>query len=261
MGSACRCLFRYCCESQGEDDDEHDNNNHSVDQQQQSYSSVSAYTNPIEGQGLISTSSRGIAVDEAIISTSETIPIPNADEDEDDNGNRVNNNCCRPNSGLNETSSLFDIIRRHMNRWQNNPYDSVALGDDPNSYIHHFSSTTAKKSVPTQQSPLRQALTFNTSTNSNIPCTINSDEIVLPGSIIQQQMAQQMKLCAKSVVQGTIDECVICMEPFDSTNPRMPTLCSCGVNKTYFHLPCLYQWIEQSEECPSCRTKITWEEF
>jgi Ring finger domain len=270
MGSVCRCLFQYCCESQGGDDDVRDNNDRSGDRIQQSYSSVSDYAHPIEGQGLISGNSRGeqqqqqrnsLLVDETITPTSTTLPISNADdEDDDDRGNVRHNNCCQPSSDYNEPSSLLDIIRRRMNRWQNNPYNAVVMGDDPNSYVHHFSNTTTtktdKKMVPSQQSPLRQALTFNLST-----CTINSDEIVLPGSIIQQQMAQQMKLCSKNVVQGNIDECVICMEPFDSSNPRMPTVCNCGVNKTYFHLPCLYQWIEQSEECPSCRTKITWEEF
>jgi hypothetical protein len=112
-------------------------------------------------------------------------------------------------------------------------------------------------------SPLRQALTFTATNDVNHLCTIPADEFVLPGSMIQQQMAEQMILstAGKSVVDAIADECVICMEPFDSTNPRMPTLCQCGANKTYFHLPCLYQWIEQSENCPSCRSKITWEEF
>ena len=61
----------------------------------------------------------------------------------------------------------------------------------------------------------------------------------------------------------TDSECVICMESFDQNNPRMPTSCGCGLNKTYFHLPCLYHWIEQSSgrECPSCRKTLIWQEF
>jgi hypothetical protein len=74
---------------------------------------------------------------------------------------------------------------------------------------------------------------------------------------IQEQMAKAM--AAK--MQNEDDECVICMEGFDPTNPRMPTHCGCGRNRTYFHLPCLYQWVEQSRDCPSCRERLIWEEF
>ena len=87
--------------------------------------------------------------------------------------------------------------------------------------------------------------------------TIDPEEVVLPGSALQHEMAAS--LSGKLEDQG--DECVICMEGFDATNPRMPTLCGCGENKTYFHLPCLYQWIEQSRDCPSCRKRLRWEEF
>ncbi|KAI2488629.1 hypothetical protein MHU86_25683 [Fragilaria crotonensis] len=57
------------------------------------------------------------------------------------------------------------------------------------------------------------------------------------------------------------DECLICLEGFSQDNPRIPTLCGCGTNRTYLHLPCLYQWKEQSQECPVCRQLITWEEL
>jgi E3 ubiquitin-protein ligase DOA10 len=83
--------------------------------------------------------------------------------------------------------------------------------------------------------------------------------------LLQKEMARQMLALSNSskemVDQDWENECVICMEGFDPTNPRMPTLCGCGANKTYFHLPCLYQWLEQSRECPSCRAPITWQEF
>jgi hypothetical protein len=112
---------------------------------------------------------------------------------------------------------------------------------------------------PLEAPHLRAAKESSVSTDDNIP-TIALSEVVLPGSQLQKLMAMNMK------TQGYIgeseeDECVICMEGFDSTNPRMPTLCGCGANKTFFHLPCLYHWIEQSRDCPSCRKKLTWEEF
>mmetsp|Transcript_12438 Transcript_12438/g.36126 ORF Transcript_12438/g.36126 Transcript_12438/m.36126 type:complete len:330 (+) Transcript_12438:465-1454(+) len=102
---------------------------------------------------------------------------------------------------------------------------------------------------------LKLAKSFN---SSNYVPTIAESEVVVPGSKLQKAMAIA---AAKAFDDNDEDECVICMEPFDPTNPRMPTLCGCGQNKTYFHLPCLYQWIDQNEECPSCRQPLRWEEF
>jgi hypothetical protein len=309
MRSLCRCLFLYCCKTpDGEVDDSDDeyNNNTRRGGQQQSYSSVSEYIHPItEGQGLIS--SRGI--DElqslsrinnvgglptaTVNSTSQTTMISvNDSEYDDDNDNddrgsnnnstdNNNDNCCRPSSN-NTESSLYDRIRRHLNLFHNGSNDAynVVTGRDDEILHQYYTNSTGnnKKSLPPQYpSPLRQAISFNTTINSdNVPsCTINNDEIVLPGSLLQQQMAEEMmrKLSTSNSNSNdnnkilynrsgsSIEECVICMEPFDNSNPRMPTLCNCGVNKTYFHLPCLYQWTEQCSDCPSCRTKLTWEEF
>lgn len=138
------------------------------------------------------------------------------------------------------------------------------------------------------ESPLRTAVSFDATKEGIV--SINPDTIVLPGSELQKQMArhammmyqqqQQQQQAAAGAKSSSLDddndnnskehgiggkeeeeECVICMEGFDPTNPRMPTLCGCGQNKTYFHLPCLYQWIEQDRNCPSCRQKLRWEEF
>mmetsp|Transcript_21261 Transcript_21261/g.26829 ORF Transcript_21261/g.26829 Transcript_21261/m.26829 type:complete len:283 (+) Transcript_21261:317-1165(+) len=110
-----------------------------------------------------------------------------------------------------------------------------------------------------------KASSFVTTTN-DIP-TIALSTIVLPGSSLQKKMSDALKQQGygygnnQNKNDDFEDECVICMEGFDETNPRMPTLCGCGENKTYFHLPCLYHWIEQSRDCPSCRKRLTWQEF
>jgi hypothetical protein len=117
-----------------------------------------------------------------------------------------------------------------------------------------------RRALPTQHvhpppSPLRTASSFDSS--REVP-TILKEEIVLPGSVLQKQMALE----AQRTLEEQGDECVVCLEGFDETNPRMPTHCGCGDNKTYFHLPCLFQWVEQSNQnCPSCRQQIVWEEF
>jgi len=110
--------------------------------------------------------------------------------------------------------------------------------------------------------PLRPASTFDSSSKEVL--TIRTEEIVFPGSDLQKEMASKMLEALQLNDENNFneeDECVICMEGFTKENPRMPTLCGCGENKTYFHLPCLYQWMEQSNECPSCSEEITWEEF
>jgi hypothetical protein len=285
MGSVCRCLIQYCCNrhSSNENDtdaDEHDDDNDRPVRRRPSYSSVSDYMNPIEGQGLIS--NRGeqqqqqqqldrrnatnvvvvVAGESSTTLTSTSSSHALNEEDDTHNSNNSTTTCCRPSSSDPNHTSFFDTIRRRMNRWNHNQYNAVVTVNDV--YRHHFSTntTTTKDGRLLAPSPLRQAMSFTATNDANHLCTIHADEIVLPGSMIQQQMAEQMILTGTYNNNATmVDECVICMEPFDSTNPRMPTLCHCGTNKTYFHLPCLYQWIEQSENCPSCRTKITWEEF
>jgi hypothetical protein len=160
--------------------------------------------------------------------------------EEDENGHSPH--CCREQSGIHEW------FRRIRVRWagvsNDVEYDAVASVDP----------STPIKPIP--PSPLRQASSFDSS--RDIP-TILAKEVVLPGSQLQKEIAKLM--AAAKITNDTEEECVICMEGFDPSNPRMPTLCGCGENKTYFHLPCLYQWLEQSSECPSCRQTITWEEF
>lgn len=88
--------------------------------------------------------------------------------------------------------------------------------------------------------------------------SISMSDIVIPGSDIQKALAMSMK---HEIPQELDDECVICMEGFTDENPRIPTLCDCGENKACFHLPCLYQWIAKSKNCPVCAAKIVWQEF
>eukprot|EP00904_Undaria_pinnatifida_P003249 jgi/Undpi1/12925/HiC_scaffold_7.g02591.m1 len=55
-------------------------------------------------------------------------------------------------------------------------------------------------------------------------------------------------------------ECVICMDEFTKEDPEMLTLCSCGVNKTFFHYSCLLQWLAKHSYCPACRGYLFFEE-
>ena len=224
---------------------------------------------------------------------------PDEEEDNDDNNDDDDDddlsdhrNCCRPgerrhadplhrgphNNHLlvepnalnttrgegNDTSSpgtIPEFFRNLAERWR--VYDSLEHDHHTTPEDRH-ASMAAQADGQHRHPPLRQASRFDSSSDI---LTIRPDEIVLPGSDLQQQMAvaalskYHLTRTEKTTAEEEDDECVICMEGFDPTNPRMPTLCGCGENKTYFHLPCLYQWMEQSRECPSCRQSLRWEEF
>jgi len=234
-----------------------------------------------------------------------------ADDDDDDDDLSDHRNCCQPgerrpaephdrgpnnnhlfvepsssldatrgeSDGRGDASShvtIQEFFRNLAERWRvyddaleqdhthANRHASMAVEDDGQKQQQHYQHSHH------HHPPLRQASRFDSSSDI---LTIRPDEIVLPGSDLQQQMAvaalskynltRKEKTTSKDDddVDVDLDECVICMEGFDPTNPRMPTLCGCGENKTYFHLPCLYQWMEQSRECPSCRQQLRWEEF
>jgi hypothetical protein len=106
-------------------------------------------------------------------------------------------------------------------------------------------------------SPLSIATVYKSM--NDIP-SIDLEQVVLPGSSLQRQMS--LRLQSKGILtESAVDECVICMEPFDDFNPRIPTRCGCGDNRTLFHLPCMYQWLEKCRECPTCRQVLKWEEL
>jgi len=222
MGSCCQCLFRFCCDTR--EQDEHDD----ADVIGEGHIEPSR----MEARGLVESSS-SLEEDHSITSSSTT-------------AQRQQQECCpRPlhqqHQGLHEFFHHLGIRLRGGNASE---YVEGAAAAENDGLLK----------VPAPHA-LRQARSFDSSTD--IPC-ISASEVVVPGSDLQKEMAQLMmhtKLTDDDV------ECVICMEGFDPTNPRMPTHCGCGQNKTFFHLPCLYQWLEQSEECPSCREKLTWEEF
>ena len=59
-------------------------------------------------------------------------------------------------------------------------------------------------------------------------------------------------------------ECIICLEGFEKSNPRLASKCRCGTFSTAnsMHLSCLLAWIEQQggeQICPVCRNHISFE--
>mmetsp|Transcript_7116 Transcript_7116/g.11266 ORF Transcript_7116/g.11266 Transcript_7116/m.11266 type:complete len:236 (-) Transcript_7116:1949-2656(-) len=185
-------------------------------------------------------------------------PLPNQLErmDEDNAQHR----CCRstnddPDNPWTQFWGRFSRDRYQHIASSDTELQTTAASEQPLAdHLNIFRKSSDCK--PDQPFSLRTASTFDSSKDI---LTIRTEEIVFPGSALQHEMAIKMSENLKA--ECVTDECVICMEGFSTDNPRMPTLCGCGENKTYFHLPCLYQWIDHSEECPSCREKIAWEEF
>jgi len=55
--------------------------------------------------------------------------------------------------------------------------------------------------------------------------------------------------------KGIIDEydatCPTCLEEYDVENPKCWTRCG-----HHFHVPCIYEWLERSQDCPVCSRKV-----
>ncbi len=83
----------------------------------------------------------------------------------------------------------------------------------------------------------------------------------VPGSDLQAAIALSLQLAG---IRGepTSPECVICLDDFTDENPRMPTICSCGIGLAGFHKQCLKRWLAKRGACvcPSCDQPIFFEE-
>merc|ERR1712151_1041008 len=175
-------------------------------------------------------------------------------------------------SNISQQSSLFSRLRSNFNSHPPNKSvvkrfmlpKTIFLSSSANYHSeysrspHMIHRTNSRCCPMPNKSVLKEADKFEYDINKQVP-TIYRDEFILPGSSIQKNMAMTMKLNINE--DQCDDECVICLDLFTSSNPRMPTLCGCGKNKAPFHLPCLYQWIEQDKNCPVCRKLLRWEEF
>lgn len=43
-------------------------------------------------------------------------------------------------------------------------------------------------------------------------------------------------------------------------DPKVRTLCSCGMNRTNFHMSCLLEWKNRDAKCPVCREYLYYED-
>lgn len=277
MGSLLQCLFHVCCDDDDDDDDNVDGHDdvHPLDNDaspSRRMAGLSRREYSLQAPSSTTIISRGGG---ARIypygSDMNTYQVAPQSSHEDEEGNDNDREAAAPAADPAEPTSggrgscrneppyvtgIRDFLRSLTRQWRGHDSSLVPhLGEERRiDDSGNSERVSRRRSSSCISSPLRTASSFDSS--MDIP-TICAEEVVLPGSDLQNEMAKVAAL----KLESQHDECVICMDVFDETNPRMPTLCGCGENKTYFHLPCLYQWIEQNENCPSCWQKLTWEEF
>ncbi|XP_042023943.1 E3 ubiquitin-protein ligase RLIM-like [Salvia splendens] len=59
----------------------------------------------------------------------------------------------------------------------------------------------------------------------------------------------------KCVFPDDRDECPTCLEEYTSENPKITTKCN-----HHYHLSCIYEWMERSENCPVCGKMMLFDE-
>jgi hypothetical protein len=62
-------------------------------------------------------------------------------------------------------------------------------------------------------------------------------------------------ICTYSFVYADIDG-----GGFVQDNPKVRTLCNCGMNRTNFHMSCLLEWLNRDRNCPVCREYLFYED-
>jgi Ring finger domain len=287
MASLLRCFCRVCCDEYSDSEDEqesslrhqddHDDDNMPIASRSSLLQREAANNQETPFSSPLSTEQRSPPSQPRFHHDSARVDNPSDDHRQNHHhrsplhipahrhahNTRESSCCCRDSRrgycefpSRHNAPNIHDFFRHFSDRWR--LYDVLERTDnhasDDSSTDSHSSPCNIPSPPKSIHSPLKPARSFDASQGT---LTIGLEEVVLPGSDLQKEMARTMSL----TLEKYGDECVICMEGFTPDNPRMPTLCGCGENKTYFHLPCLYQWVDQSPDCPSCRQKLQWEEY
>nr|CCA19920.1 conserved hypothetical protein [Albugo laibachii Nc14] len=92
--------------------------------------------------------------------------------------------------------------------------------------------------------------------NCDLADTLNDDVVLDLADILRNYQE------ATGVIDtGSGDlECIMCLDTFSEVNPKLRTLCNCGMNRTNFHLSCLIEWMQHDPTCPICRTFLYYED-
>jgi hypothetical protein len=80
------------------------------------------------------------------------------------------------------------------------------------------------------------------------PTSPGGDFVIGKGAFAEVCNRHSNKKGAKDEYDAT---CPTCLEEYDVENPKCWTRCG-----HHFHVPCIYEWLERSQDCPVCSRKI-----
>ncbi len=193
-----------------------------------------------------------------------------SEEEDDENATSSDESSISKNSTTQLQLNVFILLQHFFHNLGgdksslgiNQDSDGIGSDRDDDEDVTHLSNVPNSSHVNEDPcvSPLRTATNYSSCTEIDDIPSIALEEVVMPGSRLQKSMS--LTLQRNGVLsESKEDECVICMEAFDDANPRIPTKCACGENRTFFHLPCLYMYRSKCKECPICRETLSWKEF
>ncbi|CAA6657332.1 unnamed protein product [Spirodela intermedia] len=137
--------------------------------------------------------------------------------------------------------------------------------DDPRcSPLHHGFARHDKSSSHfyEEPEPLRRRL-YDSDTESaamtdkqNVSDSVGESKLSLSESSVDQT-ARYLSSEVTYIYPSFEDEdsCPICLEEYTPENPKISMQCS-----HYFHLGCIYEWMERSDACPVCGKEMAFSE-
>ncbi|CAI5712520.1 unnamed protein product [Hyaloperonospora brassicae] len=80
-----------------------------------------------------------------------------------------------------------------------------------------------------------------------------------PGEL--QRLLHSYQEATGVIDEGQLElECIVCLGTFSVDDPKVRTLCMCGMNRTNFHMSCLLEWLNRDANCPVCREYLYFED-
>ncbi|KAI3452923.1 hypothetical protein Pfo_009586 [Paulownia fortunei] len=87
------------------------------------------------------------------------------------------------------------------------------------------------------------------------PKSIEGDKIVVSNSEVGLSSGMEGGIAYTFPLQDDEDVCPTCLEEYTQENPKIIAKCS-----HHYHLSCIYEWMERSENCPACRELMLFDE-
>ncbi|CAN0884437.1 Probable E3 ubiquitin-protein ligase RHB1A [Linum grandiflorum] len=117
------------------------------------------------------------------------------------------------------------------------PYD-VVFGGPPSSDSESLRETMSRDSFETLEMDEDPVEPDRKIQGSSLPVSPHKSKVIRADEPVSLKTEED-------------DVCPICLEEYDSENPKLITKC-----EHHFHLPCILEWLERSDTCPICDQEI-----